>query len=215
MTQPRLSIVTIRRADRASGALFAAALLALAPLGCSSSEGDPAASCSTFCSRVASCTVALCNEDENTSRYGAVQDGLLADCMNNCNEADVKQAAASDPNHFACVQLSTCREFLDLDLCGGGAYYTCGGSTPTASCSTLCARMASCTVALCNEDGHTNQYTALQSEILADCMSSCDDIALQQSVAADPAQWSCYQEHTCRDVFGLDVCGGGGTYACH
>jgi hypothetical protein len=104
---------------------------------------------------------------------------------------------------------------LALAVAGAAA---CGGSAPghpdtgyganqpvpaTVNCTDLCTRGADCSAQLCNEDTMSTMYTALAPILIAECESECNDTVLAQLT---PANWQCYFQSSCRQVFEDNVC---------
>jgi len=104
----------------------------------------------------------------------------------------------------------------------------CGGSAPghpdtgyganqpvpaTVNCTDLCTRGGDCGAQLCNEDTMSTMYTVLAPLLISECESECNDTVLVQLT---PANWQCYFQSSCRQVFEDNVCQTANTkYSCH
>ena len=97
--------------------------------------------------------------------------------------------------------------------CGGGAStpshpdtgYGANQPVPdTVNCADFCSRAGDCGAQLCNEDTMSTNYTPLAQIVAAECDSvACTPAVLAQITAAD---WQCYFQSSCRQVFGQNVC---------
>jgi hypothetical protein len=82
----------------------------------------------------------------------------------------------------------------------------------TKTCADLCARIADCGVALCDEDSMSTKYSVTREPIDTECLSTCTDDQVQ-SMISDPA-WGCTFRDSCRQVFENDLCHGHARYSC-
>jgi hypothetical protein len=97
--------------------------------------------------------------------------------------------------------------------CGGGSGAPAhpdtgyGANQPvpaTENCTDFCTRAVSCGTQLCNEDTMSNSYTALAPLLMTECQTAaCNDSVLAQIT---PANWQCYFQSTCRQVFEQNIC---------
>ena len=79
-------------------------------------------------------------------------------------------------------------------------------------CYALCARLADCAEALCNEDTHSTRYTGLGEVLAIQCEVKCDQSLLDKFTAD---QWQCLFEKSCRQAIDYDDCRtGGASYSC-
>lgn len=82
----------------------------------------------------------------------------------------------------------------------------------TQNCTDLCARLAECTVALCNEDTSSTRYTPTEPSIASSCRATCTEAAAQSQITAQ--QWTCTFQSSCRAFLDADACKGMGHYSC-
>jgi hypothetical protein len=83
----------------------------------------------------------------------------------------------------------------------------------TVNCTDFCTRGADCGAQLCNEDTMSTMYTVLAPLAAAECESVACATVLAQIT---PANWQCYFQSSCRQVFGENVCGTANTkYTCN
>ena len=106
---------------------------------------------------------------------------------------------------------------LIVTACGGdGSSDTgYGANQPvpaTKNCEELCARLADCVVALCNEDTDSDRYTGLEDLLALDCESTCTDGQVETYFTAE--KWSCVYDSSCREVFDYQECDPTTTYHC-
>ena len=79
--------------------------------------------CLDACARIADCAVALCNEDTTSTRFSALEDAFVADCLAGC--VDNLLAAQLPPPAWSCMFTESCRAVFEHDTCEIQGRYTC------------------------------------------------------------------------------------------
>ena len=74
----------------------------------------------------------------------------------------------------------------------------------TVNCTDFCTRGANCGAQLCDEDSMSTAYTSLVPLVITECESAgCNASVLAQITTAN---WQCYFQSSCRQVFGANAC---------
>jgi hypothetical protein len=109
---------------------------------------------------------------------------------------------------------------LFLLSCGGSSdggekeHSDAGAGAPVPAektCTDLCKRIGDCVEILCNEDSMSSRYNGLGGLLATSCVGTCTSTNAENF---NDTQWECLFTNSCRDVFGQDACGAGGSYSC-
>ena len=110
--------------------------VALAALGCGSSNGGPpdtgagagqpvppTLTCADLCGRIGACAEILCNEDTKSTNYTGLGDLLAQQCQLGCTDATVMSMISS--GQWQCFFQSSCRAVFGHDVCQAQGHYNC------------------------------------------------------------------------------------------